>query len=224
VVKIIHGRNGREFKVPELPHFSVDGYGPEIRTIYEFFGCHWHGRTCQPVRYDTTLHGDALAERYDRTMSNMEQMTREGYLVKFQLESEFADAGRAELLAQSLVQKSKLRNRDALYGGRTEVMRLHYKARENETIQHVDIISLYPYLCKYFKFPVGQPTIHVACQRMDGLIKCSIVPPEKLYHPLSLSDLIINSCFACVERSFCQRQVRDACIPEMRILPSPVRV
>jgi len=24
-VKIVHGRNSREFRVPELPHFSVDG-------------------------------------------------------------------------------------------------------------------------------------------------------------------------------------------------------
>jgi len=35
-----------------------------------------------------------------------------------------------------------LRTRDALYGGRTEAMRLHYKAREGETIQEVDVMSL----------------------------------------------------------------------------------
>jgi len=32
-VKIMHGRNGREYKVPELPQFSVDGYCPETLTI-----------------------------------------------------------------------------------------------------------------------------------------------------------------------------------------------
>jgi len=71
-------------------------------------------------------------------------------------------------------------------------MRLHYKARENETTQYVDVISLYQYICKYFKFPVGHPIIHLgdackdieACLRMDGLFKCSIVSPEKLYHPV----------------------------------------
>ena len=40
-VKIMNSRNGREYKVPELPHFSVDGYCPETRTIYEFFGCYF---------------------------------------------------------------------------------------------------------------------------------------------------------------------------------------
>ena len=70
-------------------------------------------------------------------------------------------------------------------------MRLAYKARENETIQYVDVLSYFPYISTYIKFPVGHPIIHVgdacqdieACLRMDGLIKCSIVPPEKLYHP-----------------------------------------
>jgi len=38
-VKILHDRNGREFKVPELPHFNVNGYCLETRTIYEFSGC-----------------------------------------------------------------------------------------------------------------------------------------------------------------------------------------
>jgi len=30
-VKIMDGRNGREYNVPELPHFSLDGYCPETR-------------------------------------------------------------------------------------------------------------------------------------------------------------------------------------------------
>jgi hypothetical protein len=62
-------------------------------------------------------------------------------------------------------------------------MRLHYKIREGEeTIQYVDVISLYPFVCKYFKYPIGHPTIHMgdACQDIDamlqkeGLIKCLV--------------------------------------------------
>ena len=83
------------------------------------------------------------------------------------------------------MQQSPLRNHDSLYDGRNGAMRLHYKAPENETIQYADVMSLYQYICKYFKFPVRHPIIHVgnackdveACLRMDGLIKCSIVPP-----------------------------------------------
>ena len=35
----MHFRNGREYRLPELPNFSVDGYCTETNTIYEFFGC-----------------------------------------------------------------------------------------------------------------------------------------------------------------------------------------
>ena len=58
-------------------------------------------------------------------------------------------------------------------------MRLHYNVREGEIIQYVDVMSLYYYICKYFKFPVGHPIIDVgdacrdreACLRKEGLMK-----------------------------------------------------
>jgi len=60
------------------------------------------------------------------------------------------------------------------------------------TIQYVDVMSLYPYIWKYFKFSVGHPIVHVgykckeieACLPREGLMKYSFVPPEKLYHPI----------------------------------------
>ena len=56
-------------------------------------------------------------------------------------------------------------------------MRLHHKAWESETLQYVAVMTLYPYIIKYFKFLVGHPVIHVgdackykhACLRMDDL-------------------------------------------------------
>jgi len=36
---IQHARNRREYKPPGFPHYSVDGYCAETRTIYEFLGC-----------------------------------------------------------------------------------------------------------------------------------------------------------------------------------------
>jgi len=34
-VRIMHARNGREYKLTELPHFNVDGYCPETNRVYE---------------------------------------------------------------------------------------------------------------------------------------------------------------------------------------------
>jgi len=67
-----------------------------------------------------------------------------------------------KLKTHPVVQYSSLNTREALYVGRTEAMRLYYKIREGkETVQYVDVMSLYPYVCKYFKFPVGHPLIQV---------------------------------------------------------------
>ena len=71
-VKIIHCRNGRDYKLPELPNFSVDDYCPETRTVYEFFGCYFHGHTCEPFRDVTTMNGDTIAEWYERMILRLE--------------------------------------------------------------------------------------------------------------------------------------------------------
>ena len=71
-------------------------------------------------------------------------------------------------------------------------MRLLYKARFGETNHYVDVTSLYPYVCKYEKFPLGLSVVHVgdackekeACLHRDGLMKCTIVPTGRLYHPV----------------------------------------
>ena len=73
--KIMHARNGREYRLPELPRFSVDVYCPETRTIYEFLGCFFHGYKCQPFRDHETMNEDTLAERYERIMSRIDQIT-----------------------------------------------------------------------------------------------------------------------------------------------------
>jgi len=126
------------------------------------------------------MNEDTLAERYERTMSRIEQITRAGYQAKVQWECEF-DASKIveqklELLTHPIVQHSPLKTRNALYGGRTEAMFLHYKVEDNETIQYCDNMNLY--ICKYYKFPTEHPVIHVgetcinvqACLQMEGLI------------------------------------------------------
>jgi hypothetical protein len=47
--RIRHARNGREVLLPEVPNFSTDGYCEETRTVYEFYGCFYHGQTYQPI-------------------------------------------------------------------------------------------------------------------------------------------------------------------------------
>jgi hypothetical protein len=67
-------------------------------------------------------------------------------------------------------------------------MSIHHKIGEGETIQYCVVMSLYPYICKYFKFPGGHPVVHAgeACKdvdamlKMEDLIKCQVLPPKRL--------------------------------------------
>jgi len=83
-------------------------------------------------------------------------------------------------------------------------MVLHYATREGETIQYYDVMSTYPYVCKYSKFPVGHPTIHVgnACRdkqamlSKEGLIKCTVLPPRdstiQSYRTFEITNFVLS--------------------------------
>jgi hypothetical protein len=55
-----------------------------------------------------------------------------------------------------------------------------YKAKQGEEIHYVDVISLYPSICKYDKFLIGHPKVYVGadcpanCLEREGIIKCKV--------------------------------------------------
>ena len=105
---------------------------------------------------------------------------------------------------------SPLNTRDAIYGCLTEALYLHHKIDQNETIPYCDVMSLYPYICKYYKFPIGHPVIHMgdtcknieACLQIEGLMYCTVLAPKKLFHPVlpfrCNKKLLFCLCRTCV--------------------------
>ena len=99
--------------------------------------------------------------------------------------------------------------RDALYVVRTEATKTYYRGKQGEQIRYVDVISLYPYICKYGKFPVGHPEVYVGaacpldCLDREGIMKCSVLPSRKLYNPVlpykSNSKLMFPLCSVCAD-------------------------
>ena len=71
---IIHTRNGREYRPPELPRQSVDRFCAETRNFYEFFGCLSDGHNRLPFRKVTILGGDNLAVRYEQTKARLQPL------------------------------------------------------------------------------------------------------------------------------------------------------
>jgi hypothetical protein len=144
-------------------------------------------------------------------MARLERITKTGYQVKVEWECHFKSEimpHHPELKTHPVDQHSPLKTRIALYGDRTEAMRLHYKVGKGESIQYVDVMSLYPFICKYFKFPVCHPVLHVgeACRDVDtmlqeeGFMKC-ILHPGPYINLCYRSDLIVSCYFVCVRRA-----------------------
>jgi G:T-mismatch repair DNA endonuclease (very short patch repair protein) len=217
---ILHGWNGKERRFPELPNIHVDGLCEETRTVYEFNGCYYHEHICMQFRdLSIACGGGTLAERYENTMTRLERITQAGYQVKVQWECEF------EPPKDTTVEKEHLplRTRAALYGGRTEAMRLNYRVNDGEeTIQYVDIMSLYPWVCKYFKFPVGHPTIHLDCGNFptmlakEGLVRYTVLPSGDLYH-LVLPYKCNGRLLFCLCRTCAEAGPQERCCHEMTL-------
>lgn len=112
-----------------------------------------------------------------------------------------------------------LRTRDALYGWRTEAMRLHYRVKKDEeTIQYVDVMNLFPSECKYLNLPVGHTKIHVDCEDIKttlakGLVLCTVLPPRDLYHPV-LPYMCNGRILFCVCRTCAESGSQDQCSQE----------
>ena len=62
----------------------------------------------------------------------------------------------------------------------------------------MDVISLYPYICEYGKFPVGHQKVHVGadyppdCLDREGIMKYKVLTPRKLHHPVLRTNAILN--------------------------------
>ena len=103
-----------------------------------------------------------------------------------------------------------LEPRDAFCGGRTNAVKLYHlpDVDNGEELRYYDFTSLYPYLNKNGKYPIGHPTIvsqpeHTDITQFFGIAKCTVLPPEKLYHPVlplrQNGKLTCPLCATCVE-------------------------
>ena len=106
--------------------------------------------------------------------------------------------------------ETPLEPRHAFFGGRTNAVCLHKEASEGEKIHYVDFTSLYPWTNQYCEIPIDHPEILTSEELADrspreffGLIKCDILPPTSLFHPVlpyrAQEKLMFPLCKTCAE-------------------------
>ena len=205
-----------------------------------FHGCPF----CYPHDRNTTKHpstNQTIQELFELTKKRERELKDLGYSLVIIWEHQFRyqlDKNTAlQQFVSTLDLQDRLDPRDSFFGGRTNAVKLHYKAMEGETIQYYDFTSLYPWTNKYCRYPVGHPVIITDdfqdISQYFGLAKIKILPPRKLYHPVlpysSNGKLKFSLCRTCADfenqsECICSEEERAItgtwCTPEIQMATS----
>ena len=212
---IKHALNGSEKKLTiGNKTYKVDGFCEETNTVYEFYGCFWHGcpKCYRPNIINTKSQKD-MGALNDLTVEKHNTIKNAGYNHVSTYECQLTKSKDFQKFAKNFTQEivEPLNPRNAFYGGRTNAIKLLYNFKENECGRYVDFCSLYPTVQYYQKYPIGHPTKIFNHEKYDkswyGLIKCKVFPPIRLYHPVlpqrikvdNYEKLIFTLCKTCAE-------------------------
>ena len=214
-LNIQHALNGCEKKLTiDGKTYKVDGFCEKTNTVYEFYGCFWHGcPNCYKPNIINSKNQRDMGTLNDLTIEKRENIKSAGYEHVSTYECQLNKNKEFQKFAKNFDQEivEPLNPRDAFYGGRTNATKLLYKFKDNECGRYVDFCSLYPTVQYYQKYPISHPVkIHNPekyCKSWYGLIKCKVVPPRKLYHPVlpqrikvdSYEKLVFTLCKTCAE-------------------------
>jgi hypothetical protein len=186
------------------------------RYVFCYKGCSFHGcKYCkttkqknpynhQPLWIQMELderrkeYIERIGIRYvDIQACQWKEMVKESPEIKKFIEDKFG------MIAQ------KLQPRKGFFGGRTNLVALWYIAKVNERIRHFDFCSLYPFVCCYRDYPIGEPKImrhdlkkDIKLKEIFGICLVTVLPPRKLYMPvLPIKDkngkLCFTLCYEC---------------------------
>ncbi|XP_053392146.1 uncharacterized protein LOC128554858 [Mercenaria mercenaria] len=226
-IYIPHGRNkGKK----QIGPYKVDGYYETEdgrKVVLEFQGDFWHG--CPKCFSKSTINPVnwlSMSELYMNTLEKQLYLESEGYHYECIWECDFKKLESNPTMKEyidSLEIALPLQPRDAFHGGRTEAFKMYAESTEDKHIRYFDVTSLYPYINKTGKVPLGHQQIITEniedINNYEGLIKCKILPPNKLYIPVLPTKcngkLMFSLCRTCSEtydNDVCQQSENDRAI------------
>ena len=214
-VNIQHALSGGEKKLTiGNKTYKVDGFCEETNTVYEFYGCYWHGHSsCYKSNVVNSKNQKDMGTLNDLTVEKRDIIKNARYNHVSTYECQLTKNKEFQKFAKNFTQEivEPLNPRCVFYGGRTNATKLLYNFKENECGRYVDFCSLYPTVQYYQKYPIGHPTKIFNPEKYDkswyGLIKCKVLAPRQLYHPVlpqrikvdSYEKLIFTLCKTCAE-------------------------
>lgn len=169
-------------------HLTVDGYCKDNNTVYEFYGCHYHG--CS-----VCCLGDEEAKiKHEKSMERLLLLEMVGINVQHiwgcewnRIKKTLPNKKHFELMAE----RRTITTRDAFYGGRTEVIKKYHKCIGRQRIGYRDVTSEYPtvnaldpYAVGFRRYRASTTIDDILNDEFIGLVKCVIEPPTDLHIPV----------------------------------------
>ena len=149
---------------------------------------------------------------YGQFMSKVNELkVRYSHEVEVMWECEWLQRRKNDLSVQTFLQSyrkpERLDPREALFGGRTNAMKLYHKVSEGEKVRYYDFTSLYPAVNTQKQYPFGHPQIIYrdfgSLDKYFGFVKCDVLPPRGLFHPVlpyrCHNKLMFPLCRTCAE-------------------------
>ena len=181
----------------QIGNHYVDGYDYQNKVVYQFHGCFYNGYVkCFPADGYNRVLQKRFGALNEKTKSVTDYLKECEYVAERRIGA--VDVKKANLM---FWKHSRLRLRDALYGGRMCPVWLQKKCVGDEKIHYIHFTSLYPSVQKDFKYPVGHPHVLVGqeCEGAD-LVKCDILLPKHLCFPVLQLKIKNIICFViCVQ-------------------------
>lgn len=149
----------------------VDGYA-EIRGerhVWEYIDCMEKGcSSCTVASQKNVKYGCTNKEMYDKITARNFILVKLGYRYhcRFSHEDRHFDPSLLKIPRFDSMAAQRQRSDGGFFGGRVEVFKPMWNAREDEKIQYIDVVSLYPWVCATQRMCVGYPTIYMS-DRID---------------------------------------------------------
>ena len=170
---------------------------------------------------------------YENTMKIEKAIKEAGYKLETIWEQDFdnnTEIKNISLSEYDLVEPPNIR--DSFHGGRCEPIKLLHDCNSNgQKGMHIDVVSLYPTVMYYDKYPIGHPTRIIKPSVYDkdwfGFIYCKVIPPADLYQPVlpvkqktkQGHKLLFGLCRTCMNRInlSCVHQKHVKCKPDCKV-------
>ena len=219
---IKHGRNGKEVRIGR---YYVDGYDERSKTVFEyngdvFHGCPDHTESTDKVPFSNITMAEALAYHKEK----VRYLESSGYKVEVMWSCQWRHLRETDddvgILTFLLNLQEPLKPKQAFKGGRTNGFQLFCEVKPNETISHIDVVSLYPYVNKHCEYPVGHPQIIVSdfddVKNYFGFVHCVVDCPSEDYFPVlpvTINDKLMfplcRTCATTCQQTPCQHKFSE---------------